>query len=353
MMVAATTHCPHCDASGAPGARGVPGEKRGICAMCARALTVCGGVRLGAEIDRGGVARIHAATLPDGGDAAVKILERTPIHSSAVHRLFARSARLLSGLGHPGLPRVIGFETNRRRSFFAMERLRGGTLWSRVSPTHHGKLMTGAQLDRLLRRLLETAAYLHARDLVHGDITPRNVMFRAAGEDDAQPVLVDFDGLCTAKEKDVASLVMTPGYTAPEQRVGELSFGSDLYGIGATVIFAATGKAPDRLERLGTHLDVELASAPDLSPTTRRVLGSLVALDPLRRPASARAALSALDAAEPRADRRNAPLRPVAAAAAARWLGARLLVAALLALLVFGLAVGLLAFTGVAPARPM
>jgi serine/threonine protein kinase len=313
---------------------------------------VCGGVRLGAEIDRGGVARIHAATLPDGGDAAVKILERTPIHSSAVHRLFARSARLLSSLSHPGLPRVIGFETNRRRSFFAMERLRGGTLWSRVAPSHGGKTLGRAQIDLLLRRLLETATHLHARDLVHGDITPRNVMFRSSSIEDTQPVLVDFDGLCTTKEKDVASLVMTPGYTAPEQRVGELSLGSDLYGIGATVIFAATGKAPDRLERVGTHLDVDLESA-DLSPTTRRVLSSLVALDPLRRPASARAALAALAAvsAENRGIRRATPTsRPVAAA---RWLGTRLLVAALLALLVFVVAVGLLAFTGVAPARPM
>ena len=346
MAVAVSSTCPHCDASG---------TGTGFCAMCARTLTVCGGVRLGGEIDRGGVARIHAATLPDGGDAAVKILERTPIHSSAVHRLFARSARLLATLTHPGLPRVIGFETNRRRSFFAMERLRGGTLWSRVAPSHQGKLLTGAQTDRLLRRLLETAAHLHARDLVHGDITPRNVMFRSKDAGDLQPVLVDFDGLCTSKEKDVASLVMTPGYTAPEQRVGELSFGSDLYGIGATVIFAVTGKAPDKLERLGKHLDVDLAAASeDLSATTRRVLASLVALDPLRRPSSARAALAALDDAERRVRRekeRGTPgLRP---ADAARWLGARLLVAALLALLVFGLAVGLLAFTGVAPARPM
>jgi serine/threonine protein kinase len=246
---------------------------------------------------------------------------------------------------------VIGFETNRRRSFFAMERLRGGTLWSRVAPTHGGRKLDAAQVDRLLRRLLETAAHLHAHDLVHGDVTPRNVMFRAP--DDEQPVLVDFDGLCTPKEKDVASLVMTPGYTAPEQRVGELSFGSDLYGIGATVIFAATCKAPDRLEREGTHLDVDLSSA-DVSPSTRRILRALVALDPLRRPSSARVALATLDAEAKRnsSDKIvvDAPPRPFAAA---RWLGARVLVAALLALLVFVAAVGLLALTGVAPARPM
>ena len=326
-----STTCPHCDASG---------QSTSVCSTCARLLTVCGGVRLGVEIDRGGVARIHAATAPDGAEAAVKVLDRTPIHGSAVHRLFARSARLLAGFSHPGLPRVLGFETNRRRSFFAMERLHGGTLWSRAA---QGERLRGAQIDLLLRRLLETAAYLHARELVHGDVTPRNVMFRSAH--DTQPVLVDFNGLCTTDERDVASLVMTPGYTAPEQRVGELSFGSDLFGIGATVIFAATGKAPDRLERLGAHLDVDL-SAADVSPTTRTLLQRLVALDPLRRPASAAAALQSLGAVVER-------VRTVRGGLEARWLGSKLLVAALLALLVVGVALGLLAMAGVAPARPM
>lgn len=332
----ASTICPHCDTAS-------PVGPRSICTTCARPLTVCGGVRLGAEIDRGGVARIHGGRTIEGADAAVKVLERTTIHSAAVHRLFARSARLLSSMAHPGLPRFYGFETNRKRSFLAMERLFGGTLWARVA-YGSGKLR-GVEIDRLLRALLRAVDHLHARELIHGDITPRNVMFRSSV--DPQPVLVDFDGLCTTEERDVASLVMTPGYTAPEQRVGELGPGSDLYGVGATVVFAATGKAPDRLERIGEHMDLDL-SAADLRPKTRAVLQRLVALDPLRRPKSARAALAALDSPDA-----STPIRPQRATPSRSWLGAKMLVAALVALLVFGLAIGLVATMALPPAHPM
>lgn len=328
--------CPHCDAAE---------QTRAICTACAGSVTICGGVRLGGEIDRGGVARIHDATTSEGQIVAVKVLDRTPIHSSAVHRLFARSARFLSTMSHPALPSVRGFETNRRRSFLVMERLDGGTLWSRVA---QGKVMRGATIDALLRRLLEGIAYLHARDLVHGDVTPRNVMFRTVRDD--QPVLVDFDGLCTTTERDVASLVMTPGYTAPEQRVGELGPGSDLFGVGATMVFAATGKAPDRLDRIGEHLDVDLSRA-DLSETTRALLQRLVAIDPQRRPKSAQAALETME---------DATKRAVAVVRRTSWRTSRskkvaplALLAAVLTLLVFALAFGVVALASIAPARPM
>lgn len=301
------TTCPHCDASVEPSTS---------CRSCGRALAVCGGFRLGEELDRGGVARIFAASSDDGRSAAVKLMERTPLNPWPVHQLFARSARLLSGLSHVGLPRVLGFEKSPRRSFLAMERLCGGTLYRRVAD---GGKLDGAAVDALLRALLESAAYLHARGLVHGDITPRNVMFRSA--DDVRPVLVDFDGLCGHDEPGVASLVMTPGYTAPEQRAGTVSVASDLYGIGATLVFAATGRAPDQLSRIGARLEVDLDGAT-LWPRTRRVLQRLVALEPAHRPTSAQAAITSLE---------PSPVR-------LRSLGTRLLVAALFVFLVCALA---------------
>lgn len=316
-----TPTCPHCDAPVSADAS--------RCAQCHRALAICGGLRLGPEIDRGGVARIHAASSRD--DVAVKLMERTAFNPWQVHQLFARSARLLSGFDHPGLPRVHGFEKSEGgRSFMAMERLHGGTLYDRVARARIG----GAALDALLSDLLSAVGYLHERAFVHGDVTPRNVMFRARGA--RQPVLVDFDGLCTTHERGVASLVMTPGYTAPEQRAGEVSAAADLYGVGATVVFAATGRSPDELQRTGTEMELELGAA-DVSPTARRLLQRLVALDPKKRPRSARAALRAL---EPRSTR-------------VRRVAMQLLVAATLVVVAWALAASAVAFVSGAPARPM
>lgn len=249
---------------------------------------MCGGFQLGGEVGRGGVALVREAKHEDGRQAVVKILERTAFNPWQVHQLFARSARVASQFHHQGLPRVLGFERRGDRSFLAMERLHGGTLSDRIVA---GTRMNGAAFEDLLRRLLEAAAYLHERQYVHGDLTPRNVMFRT--ERDSLPVLIDLDGLCSPNEHGLPSLVMTPGYTAPEQKAGSVSVQSDLYSIGATMIYAATGRSPDSFMRGGSkmELDIEL---PGVSRGTRSVIQRLLALDARRRPRSARAALRML-----------------------------------------------------------
>lgn len=274
--------CPHCD----QGAR--PAAPSPTCVQCGRPISVCGGFRLGAEVGRGGVATVREAQHADGRDAVVKVLERTAFNPWQVHQLFARSARLASGFTHEGLPRVLGFERTGERSFLAMERLRGGTLSDRVV---EGTRVQGAAFEELLRRLLEAAAYLHERSIIHGDLTPRNVMFRTSR--DSLPVLIDLDGLCSPEEHGLPSLVMTPGYTAPEQKAGQVTEQSDLYGIGATMIYASTGRSPDSFLRDGAtmNLAVEL---PGVSPRARALVMRLVDLDPRRRPRSARAALRVL-----------------------------------------------------------
>jgi serine/threonine-protein kinase len=255
---------------------------------------VCGGFQLGNEVGRGGVAVVREAKHADGRDAVIKVLERTAFNPWQVHQLFARSARLAQGFTHEGLPRILGFERRGDRSFLAMERLHGGTLSDRVVA---GTRVQGAAFEELLRRLLEAAAYLHERSIVHGDLTPRNVMFRTAR--DSSPVLIDLDGLCSPMERGLPSLVMTPGYTAPEQKVGEVSVQSDLYGIGATMIYASTGRSPDAFLRGGSTLDLDV-ELPGVSRRARALVQRLVDLNPQRRPRSARAALRALRGSDPR-----------------------------------------------------
>jgi serine/threonine protein kinase len=290
----AGTTCPHCDTSlVCESAR-----HRSICPRCARLLTISGKFCLGEEIDRGGVARIHAAHAEGEMQAVVKVMDQTPLNSWQVHELFARSARLLTGLSHPGLPRVLGFDRSARRSFLVMERFAGGTLYERLKRSGP---MRGVELDRLLRGLLEAIGYLHGHGLIHGDVTPRNIMFRAQNPEralDDRPVLVDFDGLCHFDERMLASLVMTPGYSAPEQRAGEMTTAADLYGIGATLVFAATGQSPERLERTGRAMEIDLGRA-DLSESTSALVQRLVALDPERRPKTAVEALAAMNAPLP------------------------------------------------------
>jgi hypothetical protein len=80
---------------------------------------------------------------------------------------------------------------------------------------------------------------------------------------------------------------------APEQLYGAQTPATDLYALGATVLHAATGKAPDEQPRDGLAIDVD-AAAPFLSPSLRALLLRLLSPDPKGRPLDAAALLREL-----------------------------------------------------------
>jgi len=95
-------------------------------------------------------------------------------------------------------------------------------------------------LDRVLElvgRVADILAFVHSEGIVHGDLTPRNVLLRRNG----RPVLVDFgtalhvfsDGVSREVAQVEGLLHGTPGYMAPEQIRGEpLDARCDLYALG-------------------------------------------------------------------------------------------------------------------------
>src|SRR5215472_5313597 len=111
----------------------------------------------------------------------------------------------------------------------------------------------------------EALASIHGAGLVHRDLKPSNVLIAPDG-----PRVIDF-GVARAAERmgrtTARGAVGTPAYMAPEQArdTREASVASDVYSLGATLLFAATGHPPyqgasvmDVLARLATE-------EPDLS----------------------------------------------------------------------------------------
>ena len=136
----------------------------------------------------------------------------------------------------------------------------------------------------------EALESIHGVGLVHRDLKPSNVLVSLDG-----PRVIDF-GVARAAERIQLTVtrgsVGTPAYMAPEQaRDTRLATAaSDIFALGATMLFAATGHAPYEGETVMDVL-VQLATGPpDLAELPAELAEIVVAClerDPRNRPTSA------------------------------------------------------------------
>jgi hypothetical protein len=107
----------------------------------------------------------------------------------------------------------------------------------------------------------EALASIHNAGLLHRDVKPSNVLVAPDG-----PRVIDF-GVARAAERVQLTVTRgapgTPAYMAPEQArdSSQASPASDVFSLGATLVFAATGHAPYRGEAVMDIL-VRLATEP-------------------------------------------------------------------------------------------
>ncbi|WP_410651313.1 protein kinase domain-containing protein [Amycolatopsis sp. cmx-4-54] len=118
--------------------------------------------------------------------------------------------------------------------------------------------------------IASTLATAHEAGIVHGRLTPANVLFRASGE----PVINDFER--TLRPVFVRDPDHGSDFLAPEGPQGK---GADLYGLGAVLHFALTGlpPGPDRPELHRVDAPIDLLALTE----------NLLAEDPGSRPADA------------------------------------------------------------------
>jgi serine/threonine protein kinase, bacterial len=204
--------------------------------------------------------------------------------------LFIREARILQSLDHPAIPRFFDFFVAGEKEYLVMELIHGQSLDQRI---RHRGAVAPAQAIAWMIETCEVLEYLHCQQppVIHRDIKPSNLLVR---HQDGQIVLIDFGAV-----KEVGSLAETrisvEGYSAPEQGLGRPQPQSDLYAVGATLIFLLTGQNPNQFyKNLGSGYRLQLQEMPHLSASLRRVLEQATAPKPAERHASARQLAAAL-----------------------------------------------------------
>jgi serine/threonine protein kinase len=158
---------------------------------------------------------------------------------AAARRQALREARSAARLSHPAIITVHDLLEDKGRLWIVTELLQGLTLGETVR--HLGRLpvrwsaWVGFQL-------LSGILHAHEAGVVHGDISPGNVLLT---ED--RVVLTDFG--IAALEKDTASstlpIIRSAAYLAPERMRGDRQTpASDLWSFGATLYCAVEGRPP-------------------------------------------------------------------------------------------------------------
>lgn len=134
------------------------------------------------------------------------------------------------GLDHPGICRILSFETVRNLGkCIIMEWIDGYTL----SEFCGNKTLPKQQAYAILRQICDVLEYIHSRQIVHRDLKPDNVMITRNG---CNVKLIDFgladtDSHCIHKEP-----AGTRSYASPEQIQGvELDGRSDIYSLGIMI----------------------------------------------------------------------------------------------------------------------
>jgi Protein kinase domain len=189
------------------------------------------GYRLEREIGSGGLGVVYrATTVSDGSPVALKVLPSSIAAIDETALELPQHEGLIQILDRGVLPNGSGF--------IVMPLLGGGSL---ADLLRDGPLPSGF-VGHVGFRIAGALHALHSSGLVHGDVTPANILFTDGGG----PVLADL-GLAQSVHAGVAvpALGFTMAYVSPEVLTASaLTPMSDIFSLGATLFAACTGRPP-------------------------------------------------------------------------------------------------------------
>lgn len=222
--------------------------------------------RLTNILGQGGIGITYEAEDNETGkQVALKEVSLRRLTDWKVLELFEREARVLSQLNHPSIPAYLDYfqvDTASDRSFYLVQEIARGKSIAALVET--GWRASEGEAQKLAIRVLEILTYLHSLTppVIHRDIKPQNII-RA---EDGQVFLVDFGAVkdtCRHTFAGSSTVVGTYGYMAPEQFRGQAEPATDLYGLGATLLFLLTHQSPADLPQ--RRLKIEFRSQVQIS----------------------------------------------------------------------------------------
>ena len=172
----------------------------------------------------------------------------------------------------PNIVSIYDYLEENDTAYMVMEYLHGCTLKQYIRE-HGGRLDTDHILNICLS-VLDALAVVHKAGMIHRDISPENIFIC----EDLTVKLIDFGA---AKQvyldgEQTMSVVLKPGYAPPEQYAKKDKQGpwTDIYALGATLYFAATGEKPE--ESFGRVLEDTIKPVCEVNPEIPRAMSQVI-----------------------------------------------------------------------------
>ena len=260
------------------------------------------------ELGRGGMGVVYLAReVTLDRLVALKVLPPMLARIPETRERFLREARTAARLAHPNVVPVYRADEAAGTAYFAMAFIDGESLAERVRD--RGPLPPSEAVP-ILRAVAWALAYAHARNVVHRDVKPDNILLeRVSG----RTLVTDFGIAHHSAITDEGARLTRDGhilgtlhYMSPEQVSGEpLDGRSDLYSLGAVAYYVLSGRVP--FEDLGgpavlvAHATRPapplLHVAPTVLPSLAAVVDRCLAKRPDERYATGEALADALERA--------------------------------------------------------
>jgi RNA polymerase sigma factor (sigma-70 family) len=200
---------------------------------------------LGKLIGSGGFGKVYRASMQsDASTVAVKFLRKAFWQNEDARQSFVREISIASQIKHPGVIRYLGYgESPHGGPYVISEWIDGRSLQKVANATPN-------QIFGWLRQICDAIGAVHQAGLVHGDLTPSNVL---VDENDVITI-TDFGfsqafvGKTASKLGGPRVLGGTPGFAAPEQfdpAFGSIGPKTDVYAIGGLIHYLLLGKPPN------------------------------------------------------------------------------------------------------------
>ncbi|MDE6028153.1 MAG: serine/threonine protein kinase [Muribaculaceae bacterium] len=180
---------------------------------------------------------------------------------------FIKEAQNIAKLDHPGIVHIHDIFEENNTAYYVMDYIEGENLNEIIK--RNGALPEDKAVGYIVK-VGEALEYIHSRNMTHFDVKPANIVIRRK---DDEPILIDF-GL--SKQYDVhgdaTSTLMqgiSQGYSPIELynygAVSTFSPQTDVYSLGATLLYLVSGKVPPQPSTIIEEgLDLSYVADPQL-----------------------------------------------------------------------------------------